>query len=98
MRLAVTSALTGLILLLVILELLRRRQLREKYAMLWLTVIFVIVPVAVYPRMLDGAARFLGIASGARLRCTADASGTSLRREIRMRGFSLPSCGLPLGR
>jgi hypothetical protein len=67
MRLAVTSALTGVILLLVIFELLRRRQLREKYAILWLTVIAVIVPIAVYPRLLDGAARFLGVASGASL-------------------------------
>jgi hypothetical protein len=67
MRLAITSALTGLVLLIVILELLRRRQLREKYAILWLAVIIVILPVAVYPRLLDGVAGFLGIASGASL-------------------------------
>jgi hypothetical protein len=67
MRLAITSALTGLVLLIVILELLRRRQLREKYAILWLAVIIVILPIAVYPRLLDGVAGFLGIASGASL-------------------------------
>lgn len=67
MRLAVTTALTGLLLLIVILELLRRRQLREKYAILWLCVLVVILPVAAYPRLLDGVAEFLGIASGASL-------------------------------
>ena len=67
MRLAVTSAVTVLVLLIVILELLRRRQLREKYAVLWLGTIVVILPVAIYPRMVDGLARQLGIASGASL-------------------------------
>jgi hypothetical protein len=51
----------------VILELLRRRQLREKYAMLWLAVIAVILPIAIFPRALDGVATKLGIASGASL-------------------------------
>jgi hypothetical protein len=67
MRLAITSALTGLVLLVVILELLRRRQLREKYAILWLGVVILVIPLAIYPRLLDGAAGFLGIASGASL-------------------------------
>jgi hypothetical protein len=67
MRLAVTSALTGFVLLVVILELLRRRQLREKYAILWLGVVILVIPLAIYPRLLDGAAEFLGIASGASL-------------------------------
>jgi hypothetical protein len=66
-RLAVTSALTGLLLLVVIVELLRRRQLREKYAGLWLTVLIVVLPLAAYPRLLDGAAQAMGIASGASL-------------------------------
>jgi hypothetical protein len=67
MGLAVISALTGLALLVVILELLRRRQLREKYAILWLGVVVVILPAAVYPRLLDGVAGLVGIASGASL-------------------------------
>jgi hypothetical protein len=67
MRLAITSAVTVFVLILVILELLRRRQLREKYAVLWLGTIVVILPIAIYPRMVDGVARQLGIASGASL-------------------------------
>jgi hypothetical protein len=67
MRLAVTSALTGIVLLVVILELVRRRQLREKYAMLWLGVVILVLPLAIYPRLLDGVSEFLGIASGASL-------------------------------
>jgi hypothetical protein len=65
MRLAITSAATAFILLVVILELLRRRQLREKYAFLWLAVILVILPIAIFPRALDGLAGTLGVASGA---------------------------------
>ncbi len=67
MRLAITTALTGLVLLVVILELLRRRQLREKYAMLWLGVVILVLPLAIYPRLIDGIAGTLGIASGASL-------------------------------
>jgi hypothetical protein len=67
MGLVVTSGVTAFILLVVILELLRRRQLREKYAMLWLAVIAVILPIAIFPRALDGVATKLGIASGASL-------------------------------
>jgi hypothetical protein len=67
MGLVITSGVTAFILLVVILELLRRRQLREKYAMLWLAVIAVILPIAIFPRALDGVATKLGIASGASL-------------------------------
>lgn len=67
MRLAVTSAVTVLVLIIVILELLRRRQLREKYAVLWLSTIVLILPVAIYPRLVDTMAVQLGIASGASL-------------------------------
>jgi hypothetical protein len=67
MRLGVVTAFTGLVLLVVIVELLRRRQLREKYAMLWLAVVLVVLPLAIYPRLLDGTARALGVASGVSL-------------------------------
>jgi hypothetical protein len=67
MRLGVVTAFTGLVLLVVIVELLRRRQLREKYAMLWLTVVLVVLPLAVSPGLLDGTARALGVASGVSL-------------------------------
>ena len=67
MRLGIVTAFTGLVLLVVIVELLRRRQLREKYAMLWLAVVLVVLPLALYPRLLDGTARALGVASGVSL-------------------------------
>lgn len=67
MRLVVTTGVTAFILLVVILELLRRRQLREKYAILWLAVIVAIVPIAIFPSALDSVATKIGVASGASL-------------------------------
>jgi hypothetical protein len=51
----------------VIIELLRRRQLREKYAMLWLTVSLLVVPLSLFPRVLDRVASAVGVASGVSL-------------------------------
>lgn len=67
MRLNMVTALAGLLVLGVIVELLRRRRLREKYAMLWLAVGIVVLPLAFFPRLLDGAAAMLGVASGVSL-------------------------------
>jgi hypothetical protein len=58
------TATTGLVMLLVIFELLRRRQLREKYGALWLVVAIGVLPLAVFPTLLDGFTKSLGIASG----------------------------------
>jgi hypothetical protein len=67
MKLTLVTALTGLVVLLVIVELLRRRQLREKYAILWLAVSVLIIPLALFPRLLDDVAGRLGVASGVSL-------------------------------
>lgn len=67
MHLSVITSLTGLALLACILELLRRHQLREKYAALWLAVGSAVVPLGLFPQMLDSLARALGIVSGASL-------------------------------
>lgn len=67
MHLSVITSLTGLALLACILELLRRHQLREKYAALWLAVGSAVVPLGLFPQMLDSLARGLGIVSGASL-------------------------------
>ncbi|WP_327290907.1 DUF2304 domain-containing protein [Streptomyces sp. NBC_01198] len=67
MHLSVVTSLTGLALLACILELLRRHQLREKYAALWLAVGSAVVPLGLFPQMLDSLARGLGIVSGASL-------------------------------
>jgi hypothetical protein len=56
-------ALVGaLVTLAVIIELLRRRQLREKYAVLWLAVGLVVAVLAVFPRLLTVVADGLGVA------------------------------------
>ncbi|GAA1801688.1 DUF2304 domain-containing protein [Planosporangium flavigriseum] len=67
MKLTVLTVIVGLLLLVVIFELLRRRQLREKYAVLWIAVGLSVVPLAVFPRGLDAVAGLIGVASGASL-------------------------------
>ncbi len=64
MKLTILTGVTGLLLFVVIIELLRRRQLGEKYAILWLAVGLVVLPLAAFPRLFDGPARALGVASG----------------------------------
>jgi len=66
-KLTVLTAVTGLLLIGVILELVRRRQLREKYATLWLIVGVLMVPLAFFPRLLDTLARHVGVVSGVSL-------------------------------
>lgn len=67
MKLTILTAITGLLVLGFILELLRRRQLREKYAILWLAVGLVVVPLGFFPRLLDSVAGRLGVVSGVSL-------------------------------
>lgn len=67
MNLIVLTATTGVVVLVVIGELLRRRQLREKYAFLWLTVAIGLIPLALWPRALDTITDFVGVASGVSL-------------------------------
>jgi hypothetical protein len=67
MGLTFLTGLVGLLLLAAIVELLRRRQLREKYAVLWLAVGLVVVPLGLFPRLLDRAAEAIGVASGVSL-------------------------------
>lgn len=67
MKLTLVTGLTGLVLLAAFVELLRRRQLREKYAMLWLGVLLIVVPLSLFPRLLDGVAGLFGVVSGVSL-------------------------------
>lgn len=62
-RTHVIAAVAGLLVLAVMVELLRRRQLREKYAILWLAVSVVVVILAAFPGLLDWTAHRLGIYS-----------------------------------
>ncbi|WP_406199547.1 DUF2304 domain-containing protein [Kitasatospora sp. NBC_01560] len=67
MQLSVLTSITGVLVLVWILELLRRQQLREKYAALWLGIGVVVAPLGFFPRVLDSTARRLGVASGVSL-------------------------------
>lgn len=67
MKLTVITTITALTLLLFIVELLRRRQLQEKYALLWLAVSIAMLPLAFFPRLVDEAANAVGVASGVSL-------------------------------
>lgn len=67
-QLNIFTAIVGLALLAVFFELLRRRQLREKYAVLWIVVgLGVVVPLSIFPSALDFVAESFGVRSGASL-------------------------------
>jgi hypothetical protein len=66
-KLTIVTGLTALAVLAFMVELLRRRQLQEKYAILWLGVSVLIVPLAFMPFITDNLAKLLGIASGVSL-------------------------------
>jgi len=66
-KLTIVTGLTALAALAFMVELLRRRQLQEKYAILWLVVSLVMLPLAFFPAITDRTAELLGIASGVSL-------------------------------
>ena len=57
----------GALVLLLVVELLRRRQLREKYAALWLGIGLVAVVIALFPAVLDRLTELAGFAVPANL-------------------------------
>lgn len=67
MKLPVLTGITALLVLAVIFELLRRRQLREKYAVLWMGVGLAVLVLGVFPRLLDRLAHMVGVVSGVSL-------------------------------
>lgn len=60
-RTHVIAAVCGLLVLGFMLELLRRKQLREKYAILWLFVSLGVVVLAAFPSLLNWVAHRLGV-------------------------------------
>jgi hypothetical protein len=66
-RLPITTVVFGALILGVIVELLRRRRLREKYAFIWLFTGSLVIVLAVFPGGLDRVAGYLGVASGVSL-------------------------------
>ncbi|MGK4581325.1 DUF2304 family protein [Kitasatospora sp. HPMI-4] len=67
MQLSTLTSITGIVVLAYILELLRRQQLREKYAAIWLCIGLVVAPLGFFPSLLDSTARSVGVASGVSL-------------------------------
>ncbi len=67
MKIHLIALVAGAISCSVMFELLRRRQLKEKYAVLWLVVGVSMVVLAVFPGLLDLTARLLGVQSGPNL-------------------------------
>ena len=67
MKLTIVTGLTALASLGFMIELLRRRQLQEKYAILWLGVSLVVLPLGLFPTLSDTVAKSIGIASGVSL-------------------------------
>jgi hypothetical protein len=57
----------GLVSVTLMFELLRRRQLKEKYAVLWFLVGLAMLVVAIWPPVLDALARATGVKSGPNL-------------------------------
>ena len=66
-KLTIVTGLTALVLLAFMIELLRRRQLQEKYAILWLAVSVIMVPLAFFPTIVNKVAVAIGFASGVSL-------------------------------
>ncbi|WP_329178969.1 MULTISPECIES: DUF2304 domain-containing protein [unclassified Streptomyces] len=64
MKLWILTSLTGVVLVLIIAEMLRRRKLKEKYAALWMVTGVLIIPLGFFPRGLDSVAETVGVRSG----------------------------------
>lgn len=60
-RLTVVSVIVALAALVLVVELLRRRRLREKYAVIWVVISIGTVVVAFFPGILRGVADVVGI-------------------------------------
>ncbi len=57
-----TAIIGSVVLLVIILELVRRRYLRERYALLWILTGFLFLVLALWSNLLDELSRFLGFA------------------------------------
>lgn len=61
LRLTIFSVVVAVAALVLVVELLRRRRLREKYAVIWVVISIGTLVVAIFPSLLLGIARALGI-------------------------------------
>ena len=60
-KLTILSLVVAVAALVLVFELLRRRRLREKYAVIWVVISVGTVVVAIFPNLLDGVAHLIGI-------------------------------------
>lgn len=60
-RLTVFSVIVAIAALVLVFELLRRRRLREKYAVIWVIISVITLVIAVFPPLLSSTAELLGI-------------------------------------
>jgi hypothetical protein len=63
-RLVILTVVVGLAIVTGIVELLRRRRLREKYAALWLATALLVLVLAIFPRGPDVLAQMVGVKNG----------------------------------
>jgi hypothetical protein len=66
-RLTIVSVIVALAALVLVFELLRRRRLREKYAVIWVLISLATLVVAVFPELLRAVAELVGIATPSNL-------------------------------
>jgi hypothetical protein len=57
----ITGIVSGVLMIAVVLELVRRRSLGEKYALLWLLLAVVIIVLSAWPKLLQKLADLLGV-------------------------------------
>ena len=63
-RAHVLVVIAAVIVIVVLLRLVRAQHLRSKYALLWLTIAVLLVPVAVVPGLSNTLAEWLGVSTG----------------------------------
>ncbi|GAY09199.1 DUF2304 domain-containing protein [Pseudonocardia sp. N23] len=61
LRLTIFSVVVAVAALVLVVELLRRRRLREKYAVIWVVISICTLVLAIFPSLLLGVARAIGI-------------------------------------
>lgn len=61
LRLTIFSVVVAVAALVLVVELLRRRRLREKYAVIWVVISIGTLVVAIFPSLLRGVAQAIGI-------------------------------------
>jgi hypothetical protein len=60
-KIAILSVIVSVVLLVAVLELTRKRRIREQYALIWLALGFLILIFSVFTKILDSIARWVGI-------------------------------------